>query len=52
VAKGDHVSGDFNKPGRATIQDKENNEYLAVFVDDYQLSKTAVTPRIATYCRP
>jgi hypothetical protein len=51
VVKGDHLTGDFNKPGRAVMEDTDNHTPITVFVQDYMLSRSAVANRIAAYCR-
>jgi hypothetical protein len=51
VYVGDTLSGDFNKAGRATLQDKQTGAELVVFVDDFQLPKSAAERKIAASCR-
>lgn len=50
VAEGDQVSGDFNQAGRATIKDEQTGGILTVFVDDFQLSRSAAGRKIPTLC--
>ena len=51
VYAGDTLSGDFNKAGRATVKDKQTGAELVVFVDDFQLPKSAAERKIAAACR-
>jgi hypothetical protein len=51
VYVGDTLSGDFNKAGRATVKDKQTGAALIVFVDDFQLPKSAAERKIAASCR-
>jgi len=51
VSNGDHLTGDFNRSGRATVQNRETGGTLTVFVDDYMMSRAAVNARIAASCR-
>jgi hypothetical protein len=51
VYAGDTLSGDFNKGGRATVKDKQTGAELVVFVDDFQLPKSAAERKIAASCR-
>jgi len=50
VGKDDQVSGDFNKPGRATLKDKETGSALTVFVEDFMLSRAAANRKMTTLC--
>lgn len=50
VGKDDEVSGDFNKPGRATVKDKQTGSTLTVFVEDYMLSRAAADRKMAALC--
>jgi len=50
VAKDDSLSGDFNKPGRATVKDKQNGATLTVFVEDYQISRAAAERKMRRIC--
>ena len=52
VNEGDDVQGDFNKAGRATIQNRQSGATLTVFVDDYRLSSSAASHAMARKCRP
>ena len=51
VADGDSVSGDFNQAGRATIRDAQTAATVTVFVEDFQLSRSAIAHKIAALCR-
>jgi hypothetical protein len=51
VNEGDTVSGNFNRAGRATVQVKQSGVTLTVFVDDFELSRSAVRRKIAQTCR-
>jgi hypothetical protein len=51
VYAGDTLTGDFNKAGRATVKDKQTGAELVVFVDDYQLPKSAAQRKITEACR-
>jgi hypothetical protein len=51
VYVGDTLSGDFGKAGRATVTDKQTGAELIVFVDDFQLPKSAAERKIAAACR-
>ncbi|HZT87456.1 MAG TPA: hypothetical protein VFA12_05755 [Stellaceae bacterium] len=51
IAKGDSVSGNFNRPGRAILYDRQTGIYVTVFVDDYQVSRAAAAARMTAYCR-
>jgi len=50
IGKDDQVSGDFNKPGRATLKDKQTGSELTVFVEDFMLSQAAANRKMATLC--
>ncbi|HEX3881993.1 MAG TPA: hypothetical protein VHW66_04995 [Stellaceae bacterium] len=50
VGKDDQVSGDFNKPGRATIKDKQTGSEVTVFVEDYMLSQAAANRKMTALC--
>lgn len=50
VGKDDTLSGDFNKPGRATVEDKQTGSVLTVFVEDYQLSRAAADRKMDALC--
>jgi hypothetical protein len=51
VYAGDTVTGDFSRAGRATIKDGQTGAELVVFVDDFQLPKSAAERKIAETCR-
>jgi hypothetical protein len=51
VSEGDNLSGNFNRAGRATVQVKQTGATLTVFVDDFQLSRSAVQRKIDQTCR-
>jgi len=51
VFEGDTLTGDFNRAGRATVQDKQTGGILTVFVDDFQLAKSAIQRKIQASCR-
>jgi hypothetical protein len=51
VADGDTVQGDFNRPGRATIEDRQSGSSSTVFVADLWLSKAAIQRAITASCR-
>jgi hypothetical protein len=51
VYVGDTLTGDFNKAGRATVKDRQTGAELVVFVDDYQLPKSAAERKITAICR-
>lgn len=50
IGRDDQVSGDFNKPGRATLKDKQTGAELTVFVEDFMLSQAAANRKMATLC--
>jgi hypothetical protein len=50
VGKDDEVSGDFNRPGRATLKDKQTGSELTVFVEDFMLSRAAANRRMTALC--
>ena len=51
VYAGDTLTGDFSRPGRTTVKDHQTNEELVVFVDDFQLPKSAAQRKITESCR-
>jgi len=51
IATGDTLSGDFNKPGRATVRNPKTGAEFVVFVDDYQLPKSAEARKVAESCK-
>ena len=50
VGKDDELTGDFNKPGRATVKDKQTGAVLTVFVEDFQLSRAAADRKMTALC--
>lgn len=50
VGKDDELTGDFNKPGRATVKDKQTGSTLTVFVEDYRLSRAAADRKMTALC--
>jgi len=50
IGKDDQVSGDFNKPGRATVKDKQTGSELTVFVEDFMLSRAAANRKMTALC--
>lgn len=51
VADGDTLTGNFNRPGRSTIEDKQSASSIIVFVEDLWLSKSAVERKMTASCR-
>jgi hypothetical protein len=51
VADGDTLTGNFNRPGRATVEDRQSASSLVVFVEDLWLSKSAVERKMTASCR-
>lgn len=51
VYVGDTLVGDFSRAGRTTVKDRQTNQELVVFVDDFQLPKSAAQRKIAEICR-
>lgn len=51
VANGDTLTGEFNRAGRATVKNLKTGAEFVVFVDDFQLSKSAANRKIAQSCR-
>jgi hypothetical protein len=51
VYAGDTLTGDFSRAGRATIKDRQTGAELTVFVDDFQLPKSAAQRKITESCR-
>jgi hypothetical protein len=51
VYAGDTLTGDFNRAGRATVKDQQTGAELIVFVDDFQLPKSAAQRKITASCR-
>lgn len=50
VADGDTLTGDFNQAGRATVRDTQTGAIVTVFVEDFQLSRSAISRKVAAYC--
>src|SRR5581483_5053334 len=50
VYKDDSLSGDFNKPGRARVTDKQTGATLIVYVEDYRLDRSAAERRMRALC--
>jgi hypothetical protein len=51
VYAGDTLTGNFNRAGRTTVKDRQTNAELVVFVDDFQLPKSAAQRKITESCR-
>jgi hypothetical protein len=51
VADGDTLVGNFTRPGRATVQDRQSGSTLVVFVEDVYLSRSAAERRITVSCQ-
>ena len=51
VYPGDTLSGDFTRAGRTTAKDRQTGAELVVFVDDFELPKSAAQRKIAESCR-
>lgn len=51
VADGDTLVGNFTRPGRATVQDRQSGSTLVVFVEDVYLSKSAAERRMTASCQ-
>jgi hypothetical protein len=51
VTAGDTLTGDFSRAGRTTVRDHQSNADLVVFVDDFQLPKSAAQRKITASCR-
>jgi hypothetical protein len=51
VYAGDTLVGNFSRAGRATVKDRQTNGELVVFVDDFQLPKSAAQRKIAESCK-
>jgi hypothetical protein len=51
VYVGDTLTGNFSRAGRITIKDNQTNSELVVFVDDFQLPKSAAQRKITETCR-
>jgi hypothetical protein len=50
VYVGDTLTGDFSRAGRATVKDRQTGAELVVFVDDFQLPKSAAQRKITASC--
>jgi hypothetical protein len=51
VAVGDTLNGNFNKAGRATVRNPQTGAEIVVFVDDFQLPKSAELRKIGESCK-
>ncbi len=51
VYPGDTLVGDFTRAGRTTAKDNQTGAALTVFVDDFELPKSAAQRKIAESCR-
>jgi hypothetical protein len=51
VYVGDTLTGDFSRAGRATVKDHQTGAELVVFVDDFELPKSAAQRKITASCR-
>lgn len=51
VADGDTLTGNFSRPGRTTVQDRQSNSTLVVFVEDVWLSRSAAERKMSASCR-
>jgi hypothetical protein len=51
IATGDTLGGDFNRAGRATVKNPQTGAEYVVFVDDFQLPKSAAARKIAESCK-
>lgn len=51
VYVGDTLTGDFTRAGRTTVKDRQTGAELVVFVDDFDLPKSAAQRKIADSCR-
>ena len=51
VANGDTLVGNFSQAGRTTVTDRQTNGQLVVFVDDFQLPKSAAQRKITESCK-
>jgi hypothetical protein len=51
VAVGDTLDGNFNKAGRATVRNPQTGTEIVVFVDDFQLPKSAEMRKIGESCK-
>lgn len=51
VADGDTLTGNFNRPGQATVEDRQSASSIVVYVEDIWLSKSAVERKMTADCR-
>jgi len=51
VYPGDTLTGDFTRAGRTTAKDSQTGAELVVFVDDFELPKSAAQRKITVSCR-
>ncbi|HWB49567.1 MAG TPA: hypothetical protein VG651_10690 [Stellaceae bacterium] len=51
VYAGDTLTGNFSRAGRTTVKDRQTNAELVVFVDDFQLAKSAAQRKIVESCK-
>jgi hypothetical protein len=51
VYPGDTLVGDFTRAGRTTAKDRQTGAELTVFVDDFELPKSAAQNKITQSCR-
>src|SRR5580704_2204413 len=51
VAVGDTLNGNFNKAGRATVRNPQTGAEIVVFVDDFQLPKSAEMRKVGESCK-
>lgn len=51
VYPGDTLTGDFTRAGRTTAKDRQTGAELVVFVDDFELPKSAAQRKITESCR-
>lgn len=51
VYAGDTLTGNFARAGRTTVKDRQTNSELVVFIDDFQLPKSAAQRKIAESCK-
>jgi lysine/ornithine N-monooxygenase len=51
VYSGDTLVGDFTRAGRTTAKDRQTGAELVVFVDDFQLPRSAAQRKIGESCR-
>lgn len=51
VADADTLVGSFNRPGRATVEDRQSGSTLVVFIEDLWLSRSAIDRKISASCQ-